>query len=56
MTSKVLATVFKFAVNGDVKAARLYFDIVGSNTIQSSSSTIVKSQNNYIQINGTILS
>ncbi len=30
MTSKVLARVFKFAVNGDMRAAKLYFDVLGN--------------------------
>jgi CII-binding regulator of phage lambda lysogenization HflD len=47
MISKVLAKVFKFAINGDMKAAKLYFDVVSN----LSGSTVVNKQNNYIQIN-----
>jgi hypothetical protein len=56
MTSKVLAKVFKFAVNGDMRAAKLYFDVVGSLSGNSISNTLVNTQNNYIQINQLKLS
>jgi len=57
MTSKVLARVFKFAVNGDMKAAKLYFDVVGfDNLNKPQQNTLIQNQNNYIQINGTVLS
>jgi predicted transcriptional regulator len=57
MTSKVLAKVFQFAVNGDVGAAKLYFNIVGfMNNGQTPNNTLIQNQNNYIQINGTVLS
>jgi hypothetical protein len=57
MTSKVLARVFRFAVNGDIAAAKLYLNSVGfSNNGQTANSTLIKNQNNYIQINGTVLS
>jgi len=57
MTSKVLAKVFQFAVNGDIAAAKLYFNIMGglSNSAPSNG-TLIQNQNNYIQINGTVLS
>jgi hypothetical protein len=56
MTSKVLAKVFKFAVNGDIRAAKLYFEMVGNLSAQPGSGTLIQQQNNYIQINGTVLS
>jgi hypothetical protein len=56
MSDKVLAKVYHFAVNGDTKAAKLYFDIVGSLGAQDAGNTLIKSQNNYIQINGMVLS
>lgn len=57
MTSKVLAKVFHFAVNGDVGAAKLYFNVMGAlNTGQTLNNTLIQNQNNYIQINGTVLS
>lgn len=55
----VLAKVIKMAVagQGNVKAARLYFEVMGYlNNGQSSGNTLIKNQNNYIQINGMILS
>lgn len=56
MTSKVLAKVFKFAVNGDMRAAKLYFNVMGNlNNGQTSNSTLIRNQNNYIQINGMVL-
>ncbi|MDB4104816.1 hypothetical protein N9545_04755 [Salibacteraceae bacterium] len=57
MTSKVLAKVFQFAVNGDIGAAKLYFNMVGaSNNGQIQNNTLIQNQNNFIQINGTVLS
>lgn len=56
MTSKVLARVFQFAVNGDVAAAKLYFNVMGNLNGQLSNNTLIQNQNNYIQINGTVLS
>jgi len=55
MTSKVLAKVFKFAVNGDMAAAKLYFNVIGNLNGQLSNSTLIQNQNNYIQINGLVL-
>ncbi len=54
MTSKVLAKVFKFAVNGDLKACRLFFDIVGKGNTPENTPKL--EQKNYIQINNTVLS
>jgi biotin operon repressor len=52
MSSKVLARVYTFAVNGDVRAARLYFDVVGNlGKPPSSPSAVTNTQNNYIQVN-----
>lgn len=57
MTSKVLAKVFHFAVNGDTGAAKLYFNVMGfMNNGQTPNNTLIQNQNNYIQINGTVLS
>jgi hypothetical protein len=54
MTTKLLASVFKFASSGDMRAARLYFEMVGAINKQPAN-TVVNRQNNYIQINNTIL-
>lgn len=53
MTSKVLAKVFKYAVNGDMRAAKLYLDTVGGLN-QANNKTFIQNNNNYIQINGLI--
>jgi len=52
MTDQVLARVFYYAVNGDMKAAKLYLTAMGA----LDNPRIVNTQNNYIQINNTILS
>lgn len=57
MTSKVLAKVYQFAINGDIRAAKLYLNSMGLiNNQQTQNSTLIQNQNNYIQINGTVLS
>lgn len=55
MAPKVLANVFRLALKGDVRAAKLYFEAVGS-IGNKSVNTHVAEQNNHIQINNTILS
>ena len=56
MTAKVLARVFQFAVNGDIRAAKLYLNVMGNlNNGQPSNNTLIQNQNNFIQINGTII-
>lgn len=54
MTSKVLAKVYQFAVNGDMRAAKLYFQIIGNEQINLSNNRQIKNQTNYIQINGIV--
>lgn len=57
MASKVLAKVFQFAANGDMSAAKLYFNIIGSTSAGNTPiNTLIQQQNNYIQINKTVLS
>jgi hypothetical protein len=57
MASKVLTKVFSFAVNGDVLAAKLFFNVVGNlNNTPRQKNTLIQNQNNYIQINGMVLS
>ena len=57
MSSKLLAKVFQYAINGDMVAAKLYFNIIGyANNVQQQNNTMIQNQNNYIQINGTVLS
>ncbi|MCS3733809.1 hypothetical protein [Mucilaginibacter dorajii] len=55
MGHKILANVFKHASDGDMRAAKLYFDMVGAANKQPAA-TVITAQNNYIQINNTILS
>ena len=54
MTSKVLAKVYQFAVNGDIRAAKLYFEIIGNEQINLTNNRQIKNQTNYIQINGIV--
>ncbi|BAU54039.1 hypothetical protein [Mucilaginibacter gotjawali] len=54
MAPKILANVFKYASSGDMRAARLYFEMVGA--LHKTQTTVVNEQNNYIQINNTIIS
>lgn len=56
MTSKVIAKVFHFAVNGDIGAAKLYLNVMGCLNGQTPGGTFIQNQNNFIQINGTVLS
>jgi len=55
MGTKLLASVFELASKGDVKASRLYFEMIGAINKQGAG-TVVNEQTNYIQINNTILS
>lgn len=56
MADRVLAKVIKQAAQGDIKAARLYFDVIGHLSGSSTKNTLIRTQNNNIQINGTIIS
>lgn len=53
MAPNVLAHVFKHALNGDMRAAKLYLQMVGTADKQPA---VITEQNNYIQVNNTILS
>jgi hypothetical protein len=55
LAPKILAGVCKLACNGDIKAARLYFEMIGAINKQQPN-TVINEQNNYLQINNTILS
>jgi hypothetical protein len=55
MGNNVLANVFNAAGKGDMRAARLYFEMIGTLN-KNAAGTVVNKQNNYIQINNTILS
>jgi DNA-binding phage protein len=56
MADRVLSKMFRKAVegSGDTKAARLYFEVLGY--LGNSQITTIKTQNNYIQINGKVVS
>lgn len=56
MTQKVLARVYSCAEQGDMAAAKLYFNVLGNLNGQLSNNTLIQNQNNFIQINGIILS
>jgi hypothetical protein len=55
MGTKVLSSIFKLASDGDVKAARLYFEMVGAINKQRPN-MVVTEQNNNIQINNNLFS
>jgi hypothetical protein len=57
MRSKVLAKVFSFAVKGDTKAAKLFFEVTGGiEKANGAEGNITNTQNNYIQVNQVRLS
>jgi AraC-like DNA-binding protein len=51
MTEKLIAKMFQFALKGDVKAGRLYFDMIGQ-----MGGPVIKNQTNYVQVNNLIVS
>lgn len=53
MADRVLSKVFKVAISGDTKAARLYFEVLG---MMGGVNPVIRTQNNYLQINNTKLS
>lgn len=54
MADRVLSKVYKIAIScGDVKAARLYLEVLGYLGNQSGINTTINTQNNYLQINQT---
>lgn len=58
MADRVLAKMFQLAISdrGDVKAARLYFEVLGLAGNGASQRTTIMNQKNYIQINGRVVS
>lgn len=52
MVHRVLTTVYNYGVQGDIRACKVFLDYHKKET----GSTFIKDQNNYIQINGTVLS
>lgn len=60
MYPKLMASVFQYAINGDMRAAKLYLEGIGalkntSSGNKGNNNTLIQNQNNYIQIGGTIL-
>ena len=55
MAPSLLANVYKHALSGDMRAAKLYLQMAGT-TGKQQAGTVVNEQNNYIQVNNTILS
>ena len=56
VTSSLLARVYNYALAGDMAAAKLYFTVMGNMGDQGAAPRSIKNQNNYIQINGMVLS
>ena len=57
MNSIMLAKVYKLALKGDIGAAKLYFRVTGLlENKEASNNTQIQTQNNFIQINGRVLS
>ena len=56
MVPKVMASMFKFAVNGNVAAAKLYLEATGETNLNPNKGILIQNQTNYIQINGITLS
>lgn len=52
MVHRVLTTVFNYGVQGDIRACKVFLDYHKRET----GTTFIRDQNNYIQINGTVLS
>ncbi|TLX23954.1 hypothetical protein FE904_19595 [Chryseobacterium indologenes] len=62
MYPKLMASLFRFAIEGDMRAAKLYMESIGALKTPSSgndgnnmNNTLIQNQNNYIQIGGAIL-
>lgn len=56
MTQKVLTNLFIFAINGDVAAAKVYLSAFGKLDQGQTSNTLIQQQNNFVQINGAVIS
>jgi hypothetical protein len=52
MRQTILGSVMQAAVNGDMKAARLYLETVETTSVGK---VVVNEQNNYVQINKTVI-
>lgn len=55
MVHKVLSKLLTSALQGDVKASRLFLEAIGHFKRDHLNTTYIKNQNNFLQINNTIL-
>lgn len=55
MAHKVLSKLLTSALQGDVKASRLFLEAIGHFKRDHPNTTYIKNQNNFLQINNTIL-
>ena len=55
LTAQVLTGVVKCALNGDMRAAKLFMESVANQNGQATRNVGIKTQNNYLQINNTLL-
>lgn len=55
MVDSLLARLYKFACQGDMRAAKLFLDLAGSKK-NIRGATLIENQNNFIQINGVEIS
>ena len=56
LAPKIIDRLFVAARHGDTKAAKIYLDsVVKLNTLQANKTTVINTQNNYVQINNTVL-
>jgi hypothetical protein len=56
MSSRLLSILFKLGIEGNTKAIKLYFCIVGNTMQGPANNTFIENQNNFVQINNTIIS
>lgn len=57
MSNHLLVQMYRKALKGDTKAANIYFRMIGAFEQQATGKrTLVQNQNNYLQINNTVLS
>lgn len=64
MQFKLMTAILQYGISGDMKAAKLYLECLGTlkkglsgnNNNGSNNNTLIQNQNNYIQINGMVLS
>lgn len=64
MQFKLMTAILQYGMSGDMKAAKLYLECIGAlrhtppgnNQNNINNNTLIQNQNNYIQINGKVLS